>query len=317
MAINELMRPKNINDIAFSDDTGDYSYAQLTEYAAKFASYLQSKDVGKGDIIIINILKNNIKLPISILGSIYNGTIPILLGYGKCGAISNQKLLSDTCKKYNVSLIIDDMSLSELSLYETVQESDKLLTDDCVIFVSSGTLGHPKYIHHTFQTILDSASYMQDLLVIDSDNKLFCAELLSHAYGFVMGVCVSLYAGLTTVLSENTDLNMILNTKNPDIFAGTPRHFVSLKNYKYPFVRLGISAGYAPLYELSGANFINGYGCTESLGFVLANGVETTPFTISLSNDGYLTFHKENVSFTPGDIFSYDGKKYEFIKRGR
>ena len=265
----------NKNNPCFIDKNGAHSSDEIFLSIKKFASYLKFLNIQKGNFIIIK-LPDTAFLPIAIFGSMWIGAIPVLVGSGKCGVEHNFNTLNQAKKKFENSLIIaNEIDYSNFKPIETQLDFEQDL--ECIVFHTSGRTGAPKFISHTPKTLLNVGEYMGDLLLDTNDRSLFCAEKITHAYGFALSICVALKNDITAILldASPSKLNLChyINTYKPSIFAGTPRHFEFIKDEEFTGVRLAVNAGFAPINQLKGAAFLNGEGSTETLGFYKANGI--------------------------------------------
>jgi benzoate-CoA ligase family protein len=161
--------------------------------------------------------------------------------------------------------------------------------DDCFWLYSSGSTGKPKgVVHRHRDMVVTSERYGQGIVGIRPDDVVFCASKLFFSYGFGGGMTFPLWAGATTVVSEERPsapmaLDMIERYR-PTVFFGVPTLYgqilAALEEAPRDLgsVRAASSAGEAlPAHifrkwqELTGISILDGIGSTEVLHIFVSN----------------------------------------------
>jgi acyl-CoA synthetase (AMP-forming)/AMP-acid ligase II len=159
---------------------------------------------------------------------------------------------------------------------------------------TSGTTGYAKVAVRTAQQAVAEATHYIDTMRIDSDDCILCAVPMSHAYGFGIGLMVSLVSGATLLTMRQFNPRAVARALAGSdgritVFPAVPAMLdliVQAIDCEVAMPRLVLTAG-APLAEATAAAFRRRtgtrvtplYGTTETGGISVAVGDSADPPT--------------------------------------
>lgn len=166
--------PRNI---AFIDDDGEYSYADLRERVGRCAHALLAEGLEPGERILL-VLLDSIDFPTTFLGAIAAGIVPVptntmlpardlafLLRDSQAAAVVVSGALADRVREaamiadWNGKVIVSGPALSALLERAGTNYDDPPTTEDspCFWLYSSGSTGKPKGAIHRHGSLLATA----------------------------------------------------------------------------------------------------------------------------------------------------------------
>jgi acyl-CoA synthetase (AMP-forming)/AMP-acid ligase II len=203
------------------------SFKKWVREASKFANFLHSLGVGKGDKVVLH-LPNTIDYAIAQLGTWGIGAVSVPLDMGiteenfrktleHCDAKVvvtvqdapfNSRSIAGSIKSVTDIIVLPEGVSGEHSFAKIMMEGDSSLPsakpdfkDPSVIYYTSGTTGEPKGILWNYQHLLAFPMIIEHFNYISSSDVSLCALPLSHAGGTVhFQGCA--YIGWTVVLME-------------------------------------------------------------------------------------------------------------------
>jgi benzoate-CoA ligase len=291
--------------VAFIDDAGQYTFANLAERVNRFGSGLQAMGIGMEDRVLLA-LADTIDFPTAFLGAIKAGIIPVSVNT-LLTASSYEHMLADSRAR---ALIVSEHVLPQLAASigrmpflrhvivsgrprgrdafggvlasgSAVLSPAPTTSDDaCCWFYSSGSTGAPKAVVHVHSSMTMSAElYGKAVLGVTERDVLFSAAKLPFVYGLGNALTFTLAAGATAVLmAERATPAAVfrrLVEKKPTIFYGVPTLFASmLASPGFPdrselVLRACVSAGEALPAEL-------GRRWKERVGVDILEGIGST-----------------------------------------
>jgi len=324
--------------VAYIDDAGSCTYAQLAERVDRAANALRSLGIGREERIAIAMLDSADWVAV-FLGAIKAGIVPVALNTlltpadyeyqikdsgAKALFVSDYLLKNfDTRKLQHVvpSSSLDDL----LSKFPGQAEAAHTTRDDmCFWLYSSGSTGAPKgTVHLHSHLILTAELYAKPVLGIRESDVVFSAAKLFFAYGLGNAMTFPLAVGATTVLmAERPTPDAVfkrLTENKPTIFYGVPTLYAALlANPGFPkkeqlSLRVCTSAGEAlpadigrRWTERTGAEVLDGIGSTEMLHIFLSNYPgDVRPGTTGKPVPGYqlrLVDDNGNLVTKPGEL---------------
>jgi len=212
--------------LAYIDDAGEYTFAQLAERVNRFGGGLQALGLEMEQRVLIAML-DGIDWPVAFLGSIKAGIIPIAVNT-LLTTKDYEYMLSDSRAK---ALIVSEALLPQfaplvgkLPFLERVivsgadakghtafrdvlakggaklEPAPTTSDDACFWLYSSGSTGAPKGTVHVHSSmILTAELFGRGFLGIREDDVVFSAAKLFFAYGLGNGLTFPLAVGATTV----------------------------------------------------------------------------------------------------------------------
>ena len=287
--------------VAYIDDAGSWTYAELARRVARFASALQRMGVRPEERVLIAML-DTFDWPVAFLGAIKAGVIPVAANTLLTTADYAYMLEDSRARALFVSKPLQQQFAPLLSKVEQVVSdvprflesgTDSLLPprttrdDACFWLYSSGSTGAPKGTVHVHSSLEHTAElYAKPVLGIREDDVVFSAAKLFFAYGLGNALSFPLSVGATTVLmAERPTPQAVfkrLVERRPTIFYGVPTLYAAmLAHPDFPSghnLRICTSAGEALPRELgerwkarTGVDILDGIGSTEMLHIFLSN----------------------------------------------
>jgi len=294
--------------IAYIDDSGSCTYAQLAERVDRAASALRGLGIKREQRIAIAMLDSADWVAL-FLGAIKAGIVPVALNTLLTPADYEYQLKdsraralfvsSPLLKQFdgiqakcaNLRYVVPDSQLKDLLATASPEaEAAPTLRDDmCFWLYSSGSTGAPKgTVHLHSHLILTANLYAVPVLGIRESDVVFSAAKLFFAYGLGNALTFPLAVGATTILmAERPTPDAVfkrLVEQKPTIFYGVPTLFAALLvNPAFPDrsklkLRVCTSAGEALPAEIgkrwqarTGTELLDGIGSTEMLHIFLSN----------------------------------------------
>ena len=245
--------------VAYIDDAGEYTFAQLAERVNRFGSGLQVLGLEMEQRVLIAML-DGIDWPVAFLGSIKAGIIPV--GVNTLLTTKDYEyMLSDSRAK---ALIVSEALLPQFApllgklpflkhiivsgkdahgnlLFEEILKKGKASLspapttrdDACFWLYSSGSTGMPKGTVHVHSSMAVTAElYAKGVLGMKESDTVFSVAKLFFAYGLGNAMTFTLYTGATAVLMAErpTPASVFkrLVGKKPTIFFGVPTLYAAM-----------------------------------------------------------------------------------------
>jgi benzoate-CoA ligase len=301
--------------LAYVDDAGRYTYADLAERVNRAASALRGLGLQMEDRILLCHL-DTIDWPAVFLGAIKGGIVPVavntlltssdyefmlndsrakvlvvsepLLGQfspvlGKCPHLKHVVVSGANAQGH--ARLQDLTAKAGASLDPAPTTAD----DACFWLYSSGSTGQPKGTVHVHASLIQTAElYGRAVLGIREDDLVFSAAKLFFAYGLGNALTFPLAVGATTLLmAERPSPGSVyarLKSHRPTIFYGVPTLYAAmlaapdLPRREELALRVCVSAGEALPADI-------GRRWTERFGVEILDGIGSTEMLhIFLSN---------------------------------
>ena len=245
--------------IAFIDDNGSYTYAEVDGLSSAFASGLRARGLQMEQRILL-CLHDSIDFPVAFLGAIKAGVVPVPVNTLMTADDYRYMLTDSRARLAVVSLPLRDLfeelvqqsphcggmlvsgadedsadSLSGLLATASPEcEIAPTTADDmCFWLYSSGSTGAPKGTVHKHSSLIQTAElYARPTLGIDENDVVFSAAKLFFAYGLGNGLSFPMSVGATAVLmAERPTPEAVfarLRQFQPSIFYGVPTLYAAL-----------------------------------------------------------------------------------------
>jgi benzoate-CoA ligase len=245
--------------IAYIDEFGQYSFAELGERANRCASALTQLGLGLEMRVMVALL-DTIDFPSVFLGAIKAGLVPIPVNTLLTASDFDFMLRDSRARALVVSEallpvfapILEDQPFLQHVIVSggkpprhpslaglTAQASGVFATaptrpdDACFWLYSSGSTGRPKGVIHVQTSMIQTAElYGQGVLGIRESDVVFSAAKLFFAYGLGNALSFPLSVGATTVLLSERPTPAavcgILRAHRPTIFYGVPTLYSAL-----------------------------------------------------------------------------------------
>jgi len=207
--------------------TGEYSFRQLQDRAARFANYLKKHGIGKGDRVA-GLLPRSPELLITILGTLRAGAVyqPLFTAFGpdaidyRLQKASTRLIVTNAEQWPKVaqlarcprSLLVgdpgpdtaaDDHFDSVLSQSEDFEPVLITRHDPCLQMFTSGTTGKAKGVSVPVHALLEFWVYMADAVDLRPDDHFWNVADPGWAYGLYYGVVGPLAMGATIHFNEH------------------------------------------------------------------------------------------------------------------
>jgi len=295
--------------VAFHDDAGSMTYAQLAERVNRFGSGLLAMGLRMEDRVLIA-MHDSADWPVAFLGAIRAGIIPVAVNT-LLTTKDYQYMLSDSRAK---ALVVSEALLPQFkpvleglpflkhvivsgsSFNDVLAKGQASLApapttrdDACFWLYSSGSTGMPKGTVHAHSSMIETAElYARGVLGMQESDVVFSAAKLFFAYGLGNSLSFVLAAGATAVLMAERPTPAAvfkrLTEKKPTLFYGVPTLYAGmLADPNFPkkeslALRICVSAGEAlppqiakSFKEKAGLDILDGIGSTEMLHIFLSN----------------------------------------------
>ncbi len=242
--------------IAYIDDDGSYSYADLAERVNRAANAYKSLGLEMESRVLICLL-DTIDFPATFLGAIKAGIVPIaantllttedyrfMLEDSRARAVVVSAELMPKFESF-----IDDLPLLEHVIVSGAKSNGRFhlqtlmndaparfepaqttCDDVCFWLYSSGSTGTPKGTVHLHSSLIQTAElYARPILGVREDDVVFSAAKLFFAYGLGNALTFPLAVGATAVLMAERPTPAAvfrrLTQHRPTIFYGVPTLF--------------------------------------------------------------------------------------------
>jgi benzoate-CoA ligase len=245
--------------LAYVDDAGQYTFAELAERVNRFGSGLQALGLGMEERVLIAML-DGIDWPTAFLGSIRAGIVPIAVNT-LLTTKDYEYMLSDSRAK---ALLVSEALLPQFApligklpflkhvivsgkdakgnlLFEAVSKRGKpslpaaptTRDDACFWLYSSGSTGKPKGTVHVHSSMaLTAELYAKGVLGMKESDTVFSAAKLYFAYGLGNALSFTLYTGATAVLMAERPTPAAvfkrLVDRKPTLFFGVPTLYAAM-----------------------------------------------------------------------------------------
>jgi len=245
--------------IAYIDDTGRYTYAELAARANRFANALGGLGLAREQRILMCV-HDTIDFPTVFLGAIKAGVVPVavntLLTQGDYAymltdsrariAVVSGALLPlfepllgkvPTLERIIVAGTAaggpDALGTVMAGAAETFEAVPTTCDDCCFWLYSSGSTGAPKGTVHVHSSLIQTAElYARPILGIRESDVVFSAAKLFFAYGLGNGLTFPLAVGATAVLMAERPTPAAvfqrLREHKPTIFYGVPTLYAGM-----------------------------------------------------------------------------------------
>jgi benzoate-CoA ligase len=286
--------------IAYIDDDGQLTYAELDQRIRRFAASLLARGMRREERLLL-VMQDTADLPIAFLGSLFAGIVPVPVNTllpaddyaymiehsgAKAVIVSSPLLpcineaLSKTSAKPEIIVAGDTANANGLRSMKDVLTAEPLApdayantrADDFAFWLySSGSTGRSKGTVHSHGNLFWTAElYAKPILGIKEEDIVFSAAKLFFAYGLGNGLTFPLSVGATVILmAERPTPQAVfkrLTEHKPTIFYGVPTLYVAmLASEELPAkedvdLRICTSAGEALPREV-GEKFQKNFGC--------------------------------------------------------
>ncbi len=257
--IEQNLRSGRAEKTAFIDDFGSCTYGELDRRTSAFANVLRAQGLGMESRILL-CLHDTIDFPVSFLGAIKAGVVPVAVNTLLTQADYEYMLYDSRARVAVVSaalLPLFQPLLGKVPGLERILVSDgdfkqqdslaRLITDApqafaaapttcddvCFWLYSSGSTGAPKGTVHVHSSLIQTAElYAKPILGIEEGDVVFSAAKLFFAYGLGNGLTFPLSVGATAVLMAERPTPAAvfarLRRHQPTIFYGVPTLYASM-----------------------------------------------------------------------------------------
>jgi benzoate-CoA ligase len=291
--------------VAYIDDAGQCTYAELAERANRFGNHLLSLGLRMEDRIVIA-MHDSIDWPVAFLGAIKAGIVPVAVNtlltpkdyeYMMTDSRAKALLVSPPLKPQFEPFLSKLPFLKHVLVppFELGKSSSELKAapttrdDPCFWLYSSGSTGMPKGTVHVHSSMrLTAELYAKGVLGLKESDVCYSAAKFFFAYGLGNSLSFPLAVGATTVvMAERPTPDAVfkrLLERKPTIFFGVPTLYAAmLASPAFPAkdklnLRACVSAGEAlppqiskTFKEKTGVEIYDGIGSTEMLHIFLSN----------------------------------------------
>jgi acetyl-CoA synthetase len=197
------------------------TFAAMRENAAKFANYLQSRGIGRGDVVA-GLLPRVPDLFTVILGAWRVGAIyqPLFTAFGPAaiesrvtaaGGSKAKLVVTDVANRPKLKdvpdcpdiLTVGDGFAEAIASHSTDFAPVMLKgSDPFIVLFTSGTTGKPKGVRYLLALLLPVASYMLDAIDLRPDDNYWNVADPGWAYGMLYAVVGPLMLGHATTFHE-------------------------------------------------------------------------------------------------------------------
>ena len=245
--------------LAYIDDAGRYTYADLAERVNRAANALTALGLGPEDRVMLCHL-DTIDWPAAFLGAIKAGIVPIAVNT-LLTAADYEFMLNDSrakalvvsealwpqfapilanCPNVKHVIVSGANAQGRLRLQDLLGKAGPSFAtaatscdDPCFWLYSSGSTGTPKGTVHIQSSMIYTAElYARPVLGIRESDVVFSAAKLFFAYGLGNGLSFPLAVGATTVLMPERPTPAAvfkrLTDHQPTIFYGVPTLYAAL-----------------------------------------------------------------------------------------
>jgi benzoate-CoA ligase len=245
--------------VAFIDDHGRYSYAELTRRAGEFASALRARGIEREQRILL-CLYDGIDFPTAFLGAITAGIVPVavntllsaqefafMLADSRARAVVVSAPVLPVIEAAVASLaaekpqiIVSDPAkgtplgaLPDRDLPAETETAPTHADEPCFWLYSSGSTGRPKGTIHVHSSLAATAQcYALPVLGIGEGDLVYSAAKLFFAYGLGNSLTFPMAVGATSLLTAGRPNPALvarhLREYRPTIFCGAPTLYAAM-----------------------------------------------------------------------------------------
>jgi benzoate-CoA ligase len=244
--------------VAYVDEGGEYTYAELAERVGRCANALLQAGLEPGHRLALALL-DTIDFPTCFLGAIKAGIVPIPLSTLSTAtdfaavledslpqaAIVSQEIMPVFREAARLARWDEDIYVSggqgnhlawPARMAAASPDARTAATgpeDVCFWLYSSGSTGKPKGVVHRQCSLMQTAElYGRSVLGITEQDVVFSAAKLFFAYGLGNALTFPMAAGATAILYPGrptpASVNALLRDHRPTIFFGVPTLFNAL-----------------------------------------------------------------------------------------
>jgi benzoate-CoA ligase len=245
--------------LAYIDDRGEYSYAELVDRVYHCAGGLLHLGIRPQERVLL-CLHDTIDFPVAFLGSILAGIVPVPVNTSLDTSSYRHMLADSKATALVVSgtllaafepligqlpdlkhiIVSNGVSVSSTDLHTLLESAEPLTEsahtssdDPCFWLYSSGSTGLPKGTIHLQSSLIQTAElYARPVLGLREDDLVFSAAKLFFAYGLGNALTFPLAVGATAVLMEERPTAQAvfarLRTHRPTIFFGVPTLYATM-----------------------------------------------------------------------------------------
>jgi len=258
--IQRNLQAGRADKIAFIDDQGKYTYAELERRSSAFAHALRALGIEPEQRILLCV-HDTIDFPTVFLGAIKAGVVPIAVNTllsqsdyeymlqdsrARIAVVSVPLLplfqpLQDKIPSLQGILIAGGEAGQENALTqhlaaapsESFEIAPTTADDVCFWLYSSGSTGAPKGTVHVHSSLIQTAElYARPILGINENDIVFSAAKLFFAYGLGNGLTFPMSVGATAVLMAErptpASVCARLRQQQPTIFYGVPTLYAAM-----------------------------------------------------------------------------------------
>ncbi|MFO1196315.1 MAG: benzoate-CoA ligase family protein [Burkholderiaceae bacterium] len=265
--VERNLRSGRGDKIAFVDDAGQCTYAELARRVNRFASALAGLGLRREDRVMICML-DTIDWPVAFLGAIKAGVVPVavntllkpqdylymlrdsrvrvlFLSQALAGAFEGVTANVPTLERVIVSEAPqagaqDAFSALLASGRDDFEPAETVADEACFWLYSSGSTGAPKGTVHVHSSLIQTAElYARPVLGLRESDVGFSAAKLFFAYGLGNGLSFPLAVGATTILmAERPTPESVFKrlqgeapahfARRPSVFYGVPTLFAAM-----------------------------------------------------------------------------------------
>lgn len=295
--------------IAFIDERGAYTYAELADRVDRFAGALAALGVCREQRVLLAML-DTIDFPTAFLGAIKFGAIPVptntlfpakdlayLIDDSRARLIvASPELLPNVREAVALAdwkgTVVGDEPTMETLLRNAEPLEDPAPThpdEPCFWLYSSGSTGPPKGAVHIQTSMMQTAElFAQGVLAMTADDVVYSAAKLFFAYGLGNALSFPMSVGATAILrAGRVTPDVVFSTlreHSTTIFCGVPTLFAALLAHPGLLhkgehsLRICTSAGESlpeqlgkSWVEKTGVDIVDGIGSTEMLHIFVSN----------------------------------------------
>ena len=181
-----------------------FTFKEFFSNTLKLMKYLKNKGVKKNSRILI--LGDNCKNYLALLYACLLG------GYIACPVDPTTKpeRIKELKKLYKIDLTIEDANKINYEIFETDMELIDYEDTDCLMVGSSGTIGEPKGILFTSNSILLSAESFSNLANYDNETKILHCLPMFYMGGILDTFFACFFSGSTIILGKRFSITNVL-----------------------------------------------------------------------------------------------------------
>ncbi|MFA5805043.1 MAG: o-succinylbenzoate--CoA ligase [Melioribacteraceae bacterium] len=300
---------KQPNNTAIRTEQGFISYQKFFEESNLTANYLLTHDIKGNDHVGI-LFTHGYNFFVLVNALWFIGAIPVPLNTRKTtNEIENEIYLADikfliidykVASQFSKINFKNKIELSNKDISNTVEKISVILNSqfsilNCsLIMFTSGSIGNPKAVVHTFQSLYESVLATDSFAELSSDDIWLASLPFYHIGGFMI-LIRSLISGSSVAFPASPkyeDINQVINQSNPTHISLVPtsmRDFVDHnvhpnKNLKFVFLGGGPSQTELIIEAVKKSwPVVKVYGSTETCSMITAlhpNEIESKPDSV-------------------------------------